>query len=91
MSAKARGKRRRAGVRPFKRATRTSTQPRTQNRGVPAILTPAWGRLHAREPVLSKKALAYARKIVKDRKLAIQFLKKAGFIERPGRLARPYR
>lgn len=44
-----------------------------------------------REPVLSPRALAYARKITRNRKLAIDFLKRHGFIERPGRLARPYR
>jgi ribosomal protein S25 len=48
------------------------------------------GKLIPREPVLSEKALAYAAKIVKSRRLSIKFLKEAGIIERPGRLARPY-
>ena len=49
------------------------------------------GKIIPREPVLSKKALAYAAKIVKSRRLSIKFLKKSGIIERPGKLARPYR
>lgn len=44
-----------------------------------------------RPPVLSEAALAYAKKLTRDRKLAIAFLKEGGFIERPGKLARPYR
>ncbi len=44
-----------------------------------------------RAPVLSKAALAYAKKIEGNRELAIEFLKEAGIIERPGKLARPYR
>jgi hypothetical protein len=42
-------------------------------------------------PVLSKAVLAYARKIEGNRALALKFLKEAGIIERPGKLARPYR
>jgi transcriptional regulator with XRE-family HTH domain len=45
----------------------------------------------ARPPVLSEAALAYAKKIVSNQKLAIAFLKRAGFIDRPGKLARHYR
>jgi hypothetical protein len=45
----------------------------------------------ARPPVLSKAALAYAKKVEGNRELAIKFLKKAGIIEKPGKLARPYR
>jgi hypothetical protein len=44
-----------------------------------------------RAPVLSKAALAYAKKLEGNRELAIEFLKEAGIIERPGKLARPYR
>jgi hypothetical protein len=44
-----------------------------------------------RPPVLSKEALALGKKIAGNRDLAIEFLKKAGFIEKPGKLARPYR
>jgi hypothetical protein len=40
---------------------------------------------------LSEKALALAAKIVKSKRLSIRFLKKAGFIERPGKLHRNYR
>ena len=43
------------------------------------------------EPVLSEKALALAAKIGKSKRLSIRFLKKAGFIERPGKLHRNYR
>ena len=49
-----------------------------------------WWQYH-REPVLSKAARAYARKVEGNRELAIRFLKKAGIIEKPGKLARPYR
>jgi hypothetical protein len=49
------------------------------------------GKPILRDPVLSEKALAYAAKIVKSRKLSIKFLKKAGIIERPGKLHRNYR
>jgi hypothetical protein len=50
------------------------------------------GRMHPpREPVLGKKARAYAKKLERDPKLAICFLKEAGIIERPGKLAKPYR
>jgi hypothetical protein len=45
----------------------------------------------ARPPVLSKEALALGKKIAGNRDLAIEFLKKSGFIEKPGKLARPYR
>jgi hypothetical protein len=48
-------------------------------------------RSSTRAPVLSEAALAYAKKIEGNRELAIEFLKKAGIIERPGKLARPYR
>jgi len=41
--------------------------------------------------VLSKEALALGKKIAGNRDLAIEFLKRAGFIEKPGKLARPYR
>jgi hypothetical protein len=41
--------------------------------------------------VLSKAALAYAKKIEGNRRLAIKFLKEAGIIERPGKLHRNYR
>ncbi len=44
-----------------------------------------------REPVLSEKALALGKKIAGNRELAIKFLKEHGFIERPGKLAKPYR
>lgn len=44
-----------------------------------------------RSPILSKAALAHARKLTSNRKLAIAFLKRGGFIVRPGKLARPYR
>lgn len=44
-----------------------------------------------REPVLSEKALAFAAKMVKSRRLSIKFLMDGGFIERPGRLHRNYR
>jgi hypothetical protein len=45
----------------------------------------------SREPVLSKTARAYAKKIESNRRLAIKFLKEAGIIERPGRLSKHYR
>jgi hypothetical protein len=48
-------------------------------------------RIQADPPVLPKAALAYARKIVKGPRLSIKFLKKAGIIEKPRKLARPYR
>jgi hypothetical protein len=60
-------------------------KPRTRKRVAAAK------RASSRPPVLSEAALAYAKKIEKDPKLAIEFLKKAGIIERPGKLARPYR
>lgn len=41
--------------------------------------------------VLSKAALAHGKKIAGNRKLATEFLKKEGFIERPGKLHRNYR
>ena len=44
-----------------------------------------------REPVLSQKALAYAAKIVKSRRLSIKFLQEAGIIVRPGKLHPNYR
>lgn len=44
-----------------------------------------------RPPVLSKKALAYGKKIAGNRELAIKFLKEGGFIEQPGKLHRNYR
>lgn len=40
---------------------------------------------------LSKAAIAYAKKVSSNRRLAIKFLKEAGIIEKPGVLARPYR
>lgn len=49
------------------------------------------GKLIPREPVLSKKALAYAAKIVKSKRLSIKFLTDAVIIERPGKLHRNYR
>jgi hypothetical protein len=48
-------------------------------------------RFPARPPVLSKAVRAYAKKIEGNRALAIDFLKRAGIIEKPGKLARPYR
>jgi hypothetical protein len=50
-------------------------------------LPAAWRR----EPVLSEKALAFAAKMVKSRRLSIKFLMEGGFIERPGKLHRNYR
>ena len=49
------------------------------------------GRMKGRPPVLSKAARAYAKKVEGSRKLSIKFLKEAGIIEKPGKLARPYR
>jgi hypothetical protein len=48
-------------------------------------------RVSARPPVLSKAARAHAKKVEGNRALAIKFLKRAGIIEKPGKLARPYR
>jgi hypothetical protein len=48
-------------------------------------------RPSAESPVLSKAALAYATKIEGNRRLAIKFWQKAGIIEKPGKLGRPYR
>ena len=48
-------------------------------------------RVSARPPVLSKAARAQAKKVEGNRELAIKFLKRAGIIEKPGKLARPYR
>lgn len=45
----------------------------------------------ARPPVLSKAAREYAKKIERDPALAAKFLIDAGIIEKPGKLARPYR
>ncbi|MFL6603976.1 MAG: hypothetical protein ACJ8R9_21975 [Steroidobacteraceae bacterium] len=50
-----------------------------------------WSVVMARPPVLPPAARAYARKIEGNRELAIRFLKEAGIIEKPGKLARPYR
>ena len=41
--------------------------------------------------VLPPAARAYAKKVESNRQRAIEFLKKAGIIDRPGTLARPYR
>jgi hypothetical protein len=41
--------------------------------------------------VLSKAARAQAKKVEGNQELAIEFLKRAGIIEKPGKLARPYR
>ena len=49
------------------------------------------GKLMLREPVLSKKALAYGKKLASNKGLAIAFLKRAGIIERPGKLHKNYR
>jgi hypothetical protein len=55
------------------------------------------GRIAKKHPMsdrptaLSQAARAYAKKIAGHRRLAIEFLKKAGIIDRPGVLARPYR
>jgi hypothetical protein len=48
-------------------------------------------RVTAQPPVLPKAARDYAKKVVSSRAESIKFLKKAGIIERPGKLARPYR
>lgn len=48
-------------------------------------------RPSADSPVLSKAALVYAKTIEGNRRLAIEFLRKAGIIEKPGKLSRPYR
>ena len=47
--------------------------------------------LRADPPVLSKTARAYAKRVAGSRRLSIKFLKEAGIIEKPGKLARPYR
>ena len=63
--------------------------PTTWSRTVPAKR--AKKRSPARPPVLSKAAQAYAKKVGASRELSIKFLKEAGIIEKPGKLARPYR
>jgi hypothetical protein len=45
----------------------------------------------ARSDVLPEKARTYAKKVAASRELSIKFLKEAGIIEKPGKLARPYR
>ena len=47
--------------------------------------------LSGRSAVLSPAARAYAKKIEGNRQRAIEFLKEAGIIDKPGTLARPYR
>ena len=44
-----------------------------------------------RPAVLPPAARAYAKKIEGNRQRAIEFLKEAGIIDKPGTLARPYR
>ena len=44
-----------------------------------------------RSDVLPEKARVYARKVAASRELSIEFLKEAGIIEKPGKLARHYR
>jgi hypothetical protein len=41
--------------------------------------------------VLPEKARTYAKKVAASRELSIKFLKEAGIIEKPGKLARHYR
>jgi hypothetical protein len=48
-------------------------------------------RISAQPPVLPKATRAYAKKVEASRELSIKFLKEAGIIEKPGKLARPYR
>ena len=44
-----------------------------------------------RSDVLPEKARTYAKKVAASRELSIKFLKEAGIIEKPGKLARNYR
>lgn len=76
-----------AATRPGRAARSVPTSSAIERNGDVFELPIAWRR----EPVLPEKALAYAAKIVKSRRLSIQFLKKAGIIERPGKLHRNYR
>jgi hypothetical protein len=55
---------------------------------VKAQMTPS---LSVEPPVFSKVARAYARRIEGNRPLAVEFLKKTGIIEKPGKLAHSYR
>lgn len=62
------------------------------NRGMRSPRPPSKKQpLSARPAVLSPAARAYAKKIEGNRQRAIEFLKKAGIIDKPGTLARPYR
>jgi hypothetical protein len=53
----------------------------------PPKRSPASGR----GDVLPEKARTYAKKVAASRELSIKFLKEAGIIEKPGKLARHYR
>ncbi|MBS0422612.1 MAG: hypothetical protein JSR66_33200 [Proteobacteria bacterium] len=80
-----------------KRVRNSKARMGSTNKLIPQQTLQAWGvvdkggKLIPREPVLSKKALAYAKKLASNRGLAIAFLKRAGIIERPGKLHKNYR
>jgi len=61
---------------PYNAVTRGSLKKHHRS-GHPAVLSPA--------------ARAYAKKVEGNRQRAIEFLKEAGIIDKPGTLARPYR